>query len=155
MPDNRLTRWFRKAEAEAGVPPPSEPIRAEDFVGSDQDRNERYVREGFAAKAKGFLTKLPMAEEVASAYFCMLDPATPKWVKGIAAAALAYFVLPVDAIVDAIPFAGLMDDVTVLTGALTAISAFITDEHRARARSWMASEQITPSADPDGVGSEG
>mgnify|MGYP005860207643 CR=1 FL=1 len=97
-----------------------------------------------------------MAEDVASAYFCMLDPATPKWVKGVAAAALAYFVLPIDAIVDAIPVVGLMDDVTVLTGALTAISAFITAEHRAKARRWMTAEQIiTPStssrvsADPD------
>jgi uncharacterized membrane protein YkvA (DUF1232 family) len=153
MADNRLTRWFRKAQDETGVAPPAGPIRAEDFVGADQEKNETYVREGFAAKARAFLTKLPMAEDVASAYFCMLDPATPRWVKGVAAAALAYFIFPVDAIVDAIPLAGLMDDVTVLTAALTAISAYITPEHRSQARRWMAAEHLSPppspSADPD------
>ncbi|WP_169977629.1 YkvA family protein [Tautonia rosea] len=140
--NERISRWFRKAEAETGVAPPAEPIVPEVYVGSDQEKNEQYVREGFAAKARSFLSKLPMAEDVAAAYFCMLDPGTPKWVKGVAAAALAYFVLPIDAIVDAIPVVGLMDDVTVLTGALTAISAFITTEHRDKARRWMSSEHI-------------
>ncbi|QDV38859.1 YkvA family protein [Tautonia plasticadhaerens] len=148
MPDNRLTRWFKKAQDETGVTPPAEPIRPEVFVGSDQEKNEAYVREGFAAKARAFLTKLPMAEDVAAAYFCMLDPATPRWVKGVSAAALAYFIFPVDAIVDAIPLAGLMDDVTVLTGALTAISAYITPEHRAKARRWMLAEHLAAPAPP-------
>ncbi|WP_152054148.1 YkvA family protein [Tautonia marina] len=145
--NERLSRWFRKAEAESGVTPPAEPIEPEVYVGNDQEKNEQYVREGFVDKARTFLSKLPMAEDVAAAYFCMLDPSTPKWVKGVAAAALAYFVLPIDAIVDAIPVVGLMDDVTVLTGALTAISAFITTEHRDKARRWMSSERIVPSSE--------
>ena len=146
MWNDRLPRWLRRAEAESGVAPPSIPIKAEEYVGDDATKNEQYVREGFVAKAKGFLSKLPMAEEVAAAYFCMLDPTTPRWVKGVVAAALAYFILPVDAIVDAIPFAGMMDDVGVLTAALTAVSSFITEEHRAKAKRWMTSEQILPEA---------
>ena len=97
MLKNRISQWFRKAEAEAGVTPPEEPIRVEAYVDADPEKNEQYVRAGFLAKAQKFLTKLPMAEDVAAAYFCMLDPNTPKWVKGVTAAALAYFILPIDA----------------------------------------------------------
>ena len=151
MLKNRITQWFRKAEAEAGVTPPEEPIRVEAYVDADPEKNEQYVRAGFLAKAQKFLTKLPMAEDVAAAYFCMLDPNTPKWVKGVTATALAYFILPIDAIVDAIPVAGLMDDITVLTGALTAISAYVTEEHRQKARRWMTAEHLVP-APGGGIG---
>src|SRR5690348_4010871 len=124
--NNRLTRWLRK-----------EPIHPEDYVGDDIGRNEQVVREGFASKAKRYLRRLPMATEVVALYFCMLDPKTPLWVKGTVAAALAYFILPLDAIPDVLPVVGLGDDASVLAAALTAVSAHITDEHRARARSWM------------------
>lgn len=150
---DRLTRLFRRdrttADAPvADAPPPPSVVRPEDYVGSDEAKNEAYVREGFAAKARQFLARLPMAEDVAAAYFCMLDPTTPKWVKGVAGGALAYFILPVDAVLDAIPFAGLVDDIGVLTAAITSISAYITDEHRAKARRWMAAEQIAPAPEP-------
>jgi uncharacterized membrane protein YkvA (DUF1232 family) len=83
-------------------------------------------------------------------YFCLLDPKTPVWVKGTAAAALAYFILPLDAVPDLLPIVGLSDDAGVLAAALTALSAHITDEHRTRAREWMAVEIETPSAPTPG-----
>jgi len=128
---NRIKDLFRK-----------EPVRPEDYVGADEARNERVVREGFVPKAKRFLRQIPMASEVVAMYFCMLDAKTPLWVKATVAAALAYFVLPVDAIPDFIPVVGMTDDVGVLTAALTAISAHITAEHRDRAREWMAHERL-------------
>jgi len=118
------------------------PVRPEDYVGNDQPKNERIVREGFMAKAKRSLNQLPLAHETVSLYFCLLDPKTPLWVKGIVASALAYFILPLDAIPDLLPLAGFSDDAGVLAAALTAVSAHITDEHRARARQWMESEAI-------------
>jgi uncharacterized membrane protein YkvA (DUF1232 family) len=127
------------------APPPAaprEPIRPEDYVGDDAARNERLVREGFAAKAKAYLRQLPMAEEVVALYFCTLDPATPAWVKAAAAAALAYFILPLDAIPDLLPLVGLGDDAAVLAAALAALSGHVTAEHRRRARAWMESESL-------------
>jgi uncharacterized membrane protein YkvA (DUF1232 family) len=149
--NKRFIRWLgRKAREQASAstapppptPPPAQTIRPEDYVGSDEAKNEQVVREGFVAKAKQFLGRLPMGAEVVAMYFCMLDPKTPLWVKGTAAAALAYFILPLDAVPDLLPLVGLSDDVTVLTAALSAISAFVTDEHRRKAREWMAHEHL-------------
>jgi uncharacterized membrane protein YkvA (DUF1232 family) len=126
-----IGRWFQK-----------KPVRPEDYVGDDVARNEQVVREGFVAKAKRYLRQIPMATEVAAAYFCMLDPETPLWVKAVAAAALAYFILPTDAIPDLLPLVGLSDDIGVLTAALTTISAHVTDEHRQKAREWMEHEHL-------------
>ena len=128
---NRIRDLFRQG-----------PVRAEDYVGADEASNERIVREGFVPKAKRFLRQIPMASEVVAMYFCMLDSQTPLWVKGTVAAALAYFVLPIDAIPDFIPVVGMADDVSVLTAALTAINAHITAEHRDKAREWMAHERL-------------
>jgi uncharacterized membrane protein YkvA (DUF1232 family) len=128
---NSLTGWLQKR-----------PIHPEDYVGDDEARNEQVVREGFVAKAKRYLRQIPMATEVVAAYFCMLDPQTPLWVKGVAAAALAYFILPADAIPDLLPIVGLSDDISILTAALSTISIHITDEHRQKARQWMEHERI-------------
>jgi uncharacterized membrane protein YkvA (DUF1232 family) len=130
---NRLARFWNRG-----------PIRPEEYVGADEAKNEQAVRTGFAAKAKRYLRMLPMASEVVAMYFCMLDARTPLWVKGTAAAALAYFILPVDAVPDILPLVGLSDDVGVLTAALTAVSAHVSAEHRAKAREWMEHEKVEP-----------
>lgn len=117
-------------------------IRPEDYVGSDPLKNEQIVREGFLPKAKRFLRGVPMAEEIVALYHAMLDPKTPAWVKGVAAAALAYFILPLDAVPDVLPIIGLSDDLSVLSAALAAVSMHITEEHRERARAWLADEQL-------------
>src|SRR4051812_36360035 len=117
-----------------------EPVRPEDYVGGDEATNERVVREGFLAKAKRYLNRLPLAHETVAMYFCLLDPRTPLWVKGTVAAALAYFILPLDGVPDLLPLVGFSDDAGVLAAAFTAVSSHITDEHRARAREWMAIE---------------
>jgi uncharacterized membrane protein YkvA (DUF1232 family) len=122
-------RWFRRG-----------PVHPEDYVGADEARNEQIVREGFVAKAKRYLDRLPLARETVAMYFCMLDPKTPLWVKGTAAAALAYFILPADAIPDILPLVGMSDDAGVLAAALAAVSAHVTGEHRARAKEWMEAE---------------
>jgi uncharacterized membrane protein YkvA (DUF1232 family) len=113
------------------------PIKPEYYVGSDEPHNEEVVRERFAAKAKRYLRRLPLAHETVAMYFCLLDPATPVWVKATAAAALAYFVLPLDAMPDILPVVGLSDDASVLAAALAAVAAHITEEHRTKARIWM------------------
>ena len=72
----------------------------------------------------------------------MRDPRTPIGLKGMLAAALAYVVVPVDLIPDAIPIIGQADDLTVL---LLVLDLFIQNapaevraEHIARARNGTA-----------------
>lgn len=118
------------------------PVDPGDFVGNDAEANERAAREGFVAKAKRHLQRLPMAESTVAMYFCMLDPKTPVWVKGVVAAALAYFILPLDAIPDLMPLVGFSDDAGVLAAAFSAVSAHVTEEHRQSARTWMSHEHL-------------
>jgi uncharacterized membrane protein YkvA (DUF1232 family) len=140
---HRFANWFGHTD-KASV------IRPEDYVGRDEARNERIVRERFASKAKRFLRQIPLAGEAVAAYFCMLDPKTPLWVKGTVAAALAYFILPIDAIPDLLPIVGMGDDASVIAAALAAISTFISDDHRRQARDWLDAEQIVIDATPTG-----
>jgi len=123
------------------------PIKPEFYVGSDEPHNEEVVRERFAAKAKRYLRQLPLAHETVAMYFCLLDGRTPIWVKATAAAALAYFILPLDAVPDLLPIVGLSDDASVIAAALTAVAAHITAEHRDKARAWMDAE-IGSQAEP-------
>src|SRR3954468_4297265 len=101
-------------------------IKPEFYVGSDEPYNEEVVRERFAAKAKRYLGQLPLAFETVAMYFCLLDSRTPIWVKATVAAALAYFILPLDAVPDLLPIVGLSDDASVIAAALTAVAAPIT-----------------------------
>lgn len=140
---NRAGNWFGK-----GIK--GEVIHPEDYVGNDESRNERVVRQRFASKAKRFLKRIPLASEAVAGYFCMLDPKTPLWVKGTVAAALAYFILPIDAIPDLLPVLGMSDDAGVIAAALAAIASFIGDDHRRQAHEWLEAEQIVIDVTPVG-----
>ena len=118
------------------------PVDPGDFVGHDAAANERTVRDGFVAKAKAYLRRIPMAESTVAMYFCMLDPKTPVWVKGTVAAALAYFILPLDAIPDLLPIVGFSDDASVLAAAYAMISVHVTEAHRASAKALMGHEHL-------------
>ena len=62
-------------------------------------------------------------------YYAANDPKTPTWAKGVAGAALGYFILPVDAIPDFVPFVGYADDLGAVMGAMAAIAACISKKH--------------------------
>ena len=86
------------------------------------------------------VVKLPTYARVV--WGILRDPRTPIGLKGMLAAALAYVVLPVDVIPDAIPILGQADDLTVL---LLVLDLFIQNapaevraEHTARARNGTA-----------------
>ncbi|RPI11813.1 MAG: DUF1232 domain-containing protein, partial [Acidobacteriales bacterium] len=79
-----------------------------------QDGDEAYVKRAFWPKLKRIGAKVPFVKEAVAMYFCALDPDTPLKAKGIALAALAYFVLPVDAIPDVIAAVGFTDDAAVI-----------------------------------------
>lgn len=109
----------------------------------DDDKNterEKTLREKFWVKFRANANRIPFMEDVASAYYCALDPQTPNRVRGILLAALAYFILPLDTIPDFLLGFGLTDDITVLTLAFTAISGNIKDSHRVAAKKALESD---------------
>jgi len=97
-------------------------------------RNCRIVEQGFWQKLLKLMGRIPFAEELAAAYFCAIDPVTPGRVRGVLIAALAYFVVPLDAIPDFIAGFGYTDDAAVLAGAIGMVSGHVRDRHYHRAR---------------------
>ena len=70
-------------------------------------------------------------------FYAAMDKATPWSSKGILLAALAYFVLPIDALPDIIPGLGFTDDAAVIAAALAAAGRSIQPRHREAARAWL------------------
>ncbi|MBZ0141866.1 MAG: DUF1232 domain-containing protein [Pseudorhodoplanes sp.] len=104
------------------------------MTGADIAADERVVRAGFFAKLKRGAARLPFAEDLLSAYYCAFDRETPLRVRAILLGALAYFVLPFDAIPDLLPMFGFADDAAMLAGALKLVIDNIRPQHREAAR---------------------
>lgn len=78
--------------------------------------------------------KLPFAEDVLAMYFCVQDASTPRKVKLVLLGALAYFLLPVDALPDFLPLLGFTDDAAVIAAAIASVANSITQAHRDSAK---------------------
>lgn len=92
-------------------------------------RNERIVRKKFWKTLLRRAAKIPFAEELAAAYFCVMDPTTPRSVKALLLAALAYFVLPFDIIPAFFLALGLASDAAIVVGAVRMVSRHIKPLH--------------------------
>jgi len=114
----------------------------------DEAVREKRVRGKFWATFRRAARAVPFSQDLVAAYYCALDPQTPHRVRAILLAALAYFVLPFDAVPDILAGVGFADDVTILLAAITAVRAHITPRHRAAAREALAEapEPAGPSA---------
>jgi uncharacterized membrane protein YkvA (DUF1232 family) len=102
--------------------------------------NEVRVRDGFWPKIRNVAARVPFAKEALSAYYLARDPETPLRTKGIIYGALAYFVLPTDAIPDVIAGLGFTDDAAVLMTLMTVLGSAIKPKHKAKAE--VALEKI-------------
>lgn len=71
-------------------------------------------------------------------YFAAQRPETPRWARATVYGALAYFVLPVDAIPDLAPLAGYTDDLGVLVVAVGTIARYIDAGVKQQAAQLMA-----------------
>jgi uncharacterized membrane protein YkvA (DUF1232 family) len=96
--------------------------------------DEQTVRAGFWPKVARVAGKLPFAEDLLAAYYCAFDRQTPMQVRVVLLGALAYFVMPVDAIPDLLPLVGFTDDAAVLAAAMKVVISAIQPEHREAAR---------------------
>lgn len=70
-------------------------------------------------------------------YYAAQQPATPAWARAVIYGALAYFVLPLDAIPDFVPVAGYTDDLGALAAALATVAVYVTPDVKDMARAKM------------------
>ncbi len=108
-----------------------------------------------ATSARKVAQKVPFSDDIVALYFCATDPAVPAKIKLAIGAALAYLVLPVDAIPDVLPVLGFTDDAAVLTTVYSLVSSYVNEEHRSRAKAFFTDEKIGTSNEeepPSGPG---
>lgn len=96
--------------------------------------NEERVRRGLIPKLRRVAAKIPFATDVMALWYCARDPATPATAKGMMLAALAYFVMPMDAVPDVLVGIGYTDDAAVIAAVLAIVGRNIKDRHRDLAR---------------------
>jgi uncharacterized membrane protein YkvA (DUF1232 family) len=96
--------------------------------------NERRVARGFWPKIRKVVARVPFAADALSVWYCARDDATPTAAKGMMLAALAYFVLPADAVPDFIPMLGYTDDAAVFAALIGLVGRNLKPRHREAAR---------------------
>jgi uncharacterized membrane protein YkvA (DUF1232 family) len=92
------------------------------------------VEERFWKKLLKLAGRVPFVEDLAAAYFCFVDPATPGRVRGVVLVALAWFVLPASVLPEFIVVLGFTDDVAVVAIAARMVRRHIKERHYQRAR---------------------
>ena len=76
-----------------------------------------------------------MVEKAFILYFTLQRPETPKAAKATIIGALAYFIMPFDAVADFLPGIGFTDDLGALAAAVVTVWKYVTPEIRERAKS--------------------
>lgn len=97
-------------------------------------KKQNRVKLGFWPKFRRFVGKVPFSDDLLAAYFCAFDVKTPRKVRGVLLAALAYFILPIDFVPDFIVGLGFSDDATVLMTAFGLVSQYVKPKHKEKAR---------------------
>ena len=109
---------------------------------SEQEKRERKVKAGFWPTFRKAVRQLPFSRDVVAGFYCAIDPASPRRVRGILLAALAYFILPFDAIPDLLAVVGFSDDIAVLAAAIGAVRAHLLPRHYERADRALADPEV-------------
>jgi len=92
--------------------------------------NEMRVQRGFWPKIVSTAARIPFADQALSVWYAARDPETPAAAKGMMLGALAYFVLPIDAIPDIFAGIGFTDDAAVFAALIATLGANIKRRHR-------------------------
>lgn len=99
--------------------------------------NEERVERGFLPKIRKVAAKVPFAADALSVWWCARDPETPTAAKGMMLAALAYFVLPTDALPDILPVIGFTDDAAVFAALMAILGRTLKPRHKEAARAFL------------------
>ncbi len=80
-------------------------------------------------------------EKVLWLYYAMKREDCPAWARAVIIGAIAYFILPSDAVPDVLPGIGFTDDLGVLLAAIKTVAAFVDDDVKRQAEEsipdWM------------------
>jgi uncharacterized membrane protein YkvA (DUF1232 family) len=117
---------------------------AQASFGPDDSDSEQSLRRSAWRKVRRVAARIPFAEDLLAAYYCAFDRATPLQVRATLIGALAYFVLPLDAIPDVMPMLGFTDDAVVLATAIKLVANHMTPAHRDAARNALARLSADP-----------
>lgn len=110
------------------------------------DHNEyedAFSDQGFWNKLKHYAKSAgrEVVEKALLLYYAAQEEKAPAWAKATIAAALGYFIVPLDAIADLTPAVGYADDLGVLALAIAAVATYINEDVRdktaTRMRSWF------------------
>lgn len=111
------------------------------------DRSDAFAETGAGFSPSAFWRKLARFARVAGRelvekalwlYYASERPDVPRWARLTMWGALAYFVVPVDAVPDFLPGVGYVDDLGALAAALTTVARYVDDDVKARARARLA-----------------
>ena len=103
-------------------------VQNEISVGSDGVPLFTKMKNGFAAAGSDLIT------QALELFYCAMDPKTHKGSRALAMAALAYYIMPLDAIPDMLPVVGFADDLAMIFGAINKLNPHINVKHRKHAR---------------------
>ena len=125
----------------SGVIPMDEPSQPQYSESSFWDKLKKYALTAGA----------DVVEKALQLFYALQSPTTPKWAKTIIVGALAYFIMPADAIPDVIAVVGYTDDLGALAAAISTVGMYITDDSnkivKAKMEQWFGKK----GADTDGV----
>ena len=107
----------------------------------DTEKRARRVRRDFWPKWRRYGRAIPFAEDILATYYAAFDPQTPLRVRATLLGALAYFILPTDAVPDFLAAVGFTDDAAVLWAAIRMAGAHVGERHRAAARETLRDEE--------------
>jgi uncharacterized membrane protein YkvA (DUF1232 family) len=99
--------------------------------------NEATVATGFWPKFRKAASKVPFAADVLQLYYAARDPETPTASKGMMLAALAYFVVPTDALPDFIAGIGFTDDAAVIGAVVALLGRTLKPRHKLAAQQFL------------------
>lgn len=119
----------------------------------DEPSQPQYSESSFWDKLKKYALTAgaDVVEKALQLFYALQSPTTPKWAKTIIVGALAYFIMPADAIPDVIAVVGYTDDLGALAAAISTVGMYITDDRnkivKAKMEQWFGKK----GADTDGV----
>lgn len=117
-------------------------------MSKDNKFEAAYSEHRFRGKLKRYAKAAgkEVVEKALLLFYAAQEEKAPAWAKGTIAAALGYFIVPLDAITDLAPGIGYADDLGVLVLAIAAVTRYINDDVRAktakRMRAWFGEDAI-------------
>lgn len=96
-----------------------------------KDDAEAWISENIWNKIKHAIGYVPFTTDLVAAYLCATDTKTAATLESrlLLYGAIIYFISPIDAVPDFLPFFGYTDDVAILSQVLLNFKTYISDRH--------------------------